>query len=79
MEIGTFDAFVTMCRNSFRHILNNNLTMVYYEEDGENKVINFKDWILKVCLNDCRSEFEKQTMVENLKEEFEDFVKGLGE
>lgn len=76
MEIGSFDKFITMNRGSFRFILDKNLDKVY-NEDGE--LIDFKDWIINVCFDGCSSEFEEQTMAENLREEFEDFIKAQGE
>lgn len=75
MSIFTFESLVSMNRNAFRNILVNNLKEVCYE--GE--IIDFKEWIIRECFGACGSEFEEQTMAENLKEEFELFLKEIGE
>lgn len=73
MEVSTFEKYLKMFRESFRYILENNLAEVYF--GGEK--INFKTWIIEECFGICTSEFEEQSMMENLKEEFEKFIKEL--
>ena len=76
MDIRLFGACVTVNRKAFRFILDKNLDRVYDEDD---ETISFREWIVKNCLNICCSQFEEQTMIENLREEFEDFIREQGE
>lgn len=66
MEVKTFASLIVVWRNAFRHILENGLKEVYFEDER----ISFKEWIVKECFGHCCSAFEEQTVVENLKEEF---------
>lgn len=78
MGIKLFESLVRMNRESFRFILENGLKEVCDKnENGEIEFISFEEWIIKRCLNDCESEFEEQTMVENLAEEFQDYLENL--
>lgn len=71
MSVRDFDCFVQSNRSFFRALLENNLIWITNKDVEE----NFKDWIIQECFGRCYSEFEEQTMMENLKEEFELFMK----
>lgn len=76
MELKKFESIVNDNRKAFRYILENNLKEVYFRETDEADIekISFKEWIIRECFGNCTSEFEEQTMMENLKEEFESFI-----
>lgn len=63
MELGKFGLVIKKNRRDFRDLLRSGHTMSFMGD-------KIKDY-----LKDCCSEFEEQTMIENLKEEFEEYLK----
>ena len=77
MEVMAFESALKFDRCAFRHILEYGLNEIYFRNsNGEIEILNFKEWIIRECFGKCTSEFEEQTVMEILKEEFEDFLKG---
>lgn len=53
MEVKTFASLMPVWRNAFRHILENDLEQVYFN----NEKVSLKEWIIKECFGHCCSAF----------------------
>lgn len=67
MEAREMTSFMNECRKEFRGIL---------EDNFNGRVVDLKD-ALRDMLLECGSAFEEQTLTENLKEEFQDYMESL--
>lgn len=67
MEVREMMGFMNECRKEFRSIL---------EDNFDGRVVDLKD-VLRGMLLECGSAFEEQTLTENLKEEFQDYMESL--
>lgn len=72
MPVNTFECLLSIKKSSFRYILEHNLIEGVYVGSEH---MTFKEWIIQECFGICFSEFEEQTMVEVLRDEFEDFIR----
>ena len=68
LTVYDFEEYVKECREGFRKQLN-------YKDLW---IGDLDDYIINK-FSECTNQFEEDTLIENLKEEFEDYLKGLKE
>lgn len=70
MAVGLFDVFVEGARKDFRHMLDN------FQDCRNDK--RFRDYLAEQ-FERCSSKFEEDTLIENLAEEYKEYLKKVAE